>query len=121
MACPRKTTLLEQLRQHLNAARRVSQRPRTGGLRRFQRGDDEERPLLGNDSLILQAGWNVLDERYVIGEPESGRVWKGWVQPSKRTLSAPRNFTIGSPACAQLETIWARAGVLDDTRLGSCP
>ncbi len=88
MVCLTERSLLERLRLHINAARRVSQRPRTGGLRRFQRGDYEERPLLGNDSLIIRVGWTALDVRYVLREPESGRVWKSWQFSFKADITA---------------------------------
>ena len=78
MVCLTERSLIDRLRLHINAARRLSQRPRTSGLRRFERGDYEERPLLGNDSLILRAGGMALDVRYVLREPGTGHVWKSW-------------------------------------------
>jgi hypothetical protein len=58
------------------------------GLRRFERGDYEERPWQGGDALILHAGWTAIDVRYVIREPESGRVWKAWSFPFRPDLTA---------------------------------
>jgi hypothetical protein len=38
--------------------------------------------------LILHGGRTVLDVRYVIREPDSGRVWKAWSFPFRPNLAA---------------------------------
>jgi hypothetical protein len=84
----RNRTLLDRLRLHLAAARRLSLSPRTVGAKRFQPGDIDERPWLGGDTLILRAGPVRLEARYIVRVPDSGRVLKAWTQPFKPNLRA---------------------------------
>jgi hypothetical protein len=83
----RRLALVRKLARQLANARRLALHPRTPA-RRFARGDVDERPWLGNDSLIIRATVTCRDVRYVIREPESRRVWKAWAFPFRANLTA---------------------------------
>jgi hypothetical protein len=72
----RDPTLLKRLRSQLDGARRLSTQPGKSGA---EKNGFDERPFRGNDSLILRCGWQVVEARYVLREPEpSRRVRKVW-------------------------------------------
>jgi hypothetical protein len=72
----RNPSLLKRLKLHLDGARRLSVRPGETGP---QKNGFEERPWRGDDSLILRCGWQVVEVRYILREPEpSRRVKKVW-------------------------------------------
>jgi hypothetical protein len=72
----RNPALLKRLRLHLAGARRLSSQPGKAGP---QKHGFDERPWRGDDTLILRCGWQVVEARYILREPEpSRRVRKVW-------------------------------------------
>jgi hypothetical protein len=70
----RDPALLQGLREHLEAARQVALQPRAPA-NKFARGDFEERPWRGKDTLILRDAATSFEVRYILREP-AGRSWE---------------------------------------------
>jgi hypothetical protein len=70
----RDPALLQELREHLEAARQLARHPRSPASR-FGRGDFEERPWRGKDTLILRDAATSFEVRYIKREP-AGRSWE---------------------------------------------
>jgi len=70
----RDPALLQELREHIEAARRIALQPGSP-IGRFGRGDFEERPWRGKDTLILRDAATSFEVRYILREP-AGRSWE---------------------------------------------